>query len=162
MKKEKSRVLLLSEKILSSRPYETKSSGATWGQCALRKWLNGDFFANAFDEEEQNRIITTTVVEDYIPSPLSRGKMGTKTKDKVFLLSVPEVYDFFPEPENRKCGFTGYAEKVDSEGAKEGWWLRSPGIVGDRSARVNNSDGEIYNLLVTVPFGVRPAMWIEE
>ena len=162
MKKEKSRVLLLSEKILSSRPYETKSSGATWGQCALRKWLNGDFFTNAFDEEEQNRIITTTVVEDYIPSPLSRGKMGTKTKDRVFLLSVPEVYDFFPEPESRKCGYTGYAEKVDPEGAKEGWWLRSPGIVGDRSARVNNSDGEIYNLLVTVPFGIRPAMWIEE
>lgn len=162
LKLDGKKAMLISEKVISCRPYEIKINGAPWKKCSLRKWLNEDFLKTAFGEQERDRILITTVVEDYVPFPASQGKLGAKTEDRVFLLSVPEAYEFFPSAESRKCEYTEFAKSEDEDnGCDGGWWLRSPGITYDRFARVSNDDGEMYNLLCTVGYGVRPVIWIE-
>ena len=161
LKKEKDRALLISESILESMPYEENPSGKTWKDCSLRAWLNGEFFDNAFSAAEQKRIALSKVVADFIASPLSQSEKGTVTEDKVFLLSVPEIGKYFPDEKDRKCEYSQEA-RAKADALDNGWWLRSPGIVPDRKARVENGDGKVYNLLCTLSYGVRPVIWIED
>ena len=53
--------LLLSLYGLDAAPYHPKSKNITWKDCALRKWLNGEFLQTAFTKEEQQAILTTKV-----------------------------------------------------------------------------------------------------
>lgn len=169
--KEGSKALLISRYALDCQPYNTTDTSVTWETCSLRKWLNGEFFTNAFSSGEQNMIQTTTVIADM---NTSYGTLaGNNTTDKVFLLSVPEVNRYFSSNEARKCAPTEYAKAqrvytgeyrgcfVDGKPTCW-WWLRLPeyfsidpeGVYRDAGAYVG---GDYVRLSLV---GVRPTLWI--
>ena len=48
--------LIVSEYALDARAYNKGWASVTWAECTLRGWLNGEFYATAFNEEEKGRI----------------------------------------------------------------------------------------------------------
>ena len=124
---------------------------------------------NAFSEDEKAKIPTVTIVNDGNPEGNTDG--GNDTQDKVFLLSMDEVYKYFDSDEERVCFVTDYAkEKVgvaffqdtENEKARCTWWLRSPGNDQYDAAaviyngRVNDWGYDVDDNRYTV----RPALWI--
>ena len=85
-------VLLLSEKVLEHHMFHNDFEDVTWANCTLRKYLNGDFY-HAFDKASQSKIIETRVSNYY--NPWFRTPAGNDTSDRIFVLSIDEVVDYF-------------------------------------------------------------------
>ena len=167
MAAEGNRVLLISEYALDAKPYNEKYTDITWENCTLREWLNGEFLQTAFNSGEQGKIETTHIINDDNPSYGTNG--GNDTYDKVFLLSIEEVNNYFSSDDERKAVVTKFAEAngayVDMDCGGTGWWcLRSPGNFTDYAANVL-PDGSVdnYGNYVYITVGVvRPALWINQ
>jgi len=104
---ENGKALLLSEKILDTKPYNDKIEDVTWETCTLRKWLNNDFYSTAFSSSEQLRIVTNIVVNSDTPDNGNLG--GNDTSDKLFLLSYAEVIN----------SAFGFSSSTDVDSARE-------------------------------------------
>lgn len=151
------KVLVISKCSLDCKPYNTPLKKITWEKCSLRNWLNTNFITEAFNTDERNCICETMVTAD--KNPGCRTNPGKDTKDKVFILSCPEVKKYFQTKDIRKCKPTEYA-KNNGNGCC--WWLRSPGrnqytadyvdYYGDIPGCGNSVDRDEH--------AVRPAMWI--
>ncbi len=138
----------------------------TWEKCTLRKWLNGDFYQTAFSNQEQGRILSVTNKNPDHPEFGTRG--GNDTTDRIFLLSVDEVYQYFSGNEVPKCRATAVAAAnnayINYYGISH-WWLRSPGYMGYAASVV------VDDLLgISINYGnhvdsdktvVRPAFWLK-
>lgn len=168
--KEDNKLLVISWNALDCRPYNMEYEDTTWENCTLRKWLNEDFFNAAFSDWEKGVIPTITVSADKNPDYTTNP--GSDTQDKVFLLSITEANEYFQNDEDRICvpsayaiangAFTGGSYTKDNT-ATCVWWLRSPGNVQKRAARVD-SIGDVYSYgknVRLVDVCVRPAMWID-
>lgn len=167
--KENNRILVVSDKALDCRRYNSSDTSVTWETCSLRNWLNNDFINAAFTAEERAMIPTVTVSADM--NPEYNTNPGNSTEDKVFLLSIVEAEKYFTSDEARRCVPTEYAvsngaSTRDSytKGGKATcwWWLRSPGYLQDIAADVIN-DGSVNrfgNFVYYVFIAVRPALWI--
>lgn len=83
-------VLVVSRYVLDCVPYNTKMKNVTWENCTLRAWLNNGFYNAAFSAEEQERIMESHVINRDNAFDGTQG--GSDTRDKVFCLSVDEVY----------------------------------------------------------------------
>ncbi len=161
--KENNRVLVISDKALDCRAFDTSGKYVTWEKCSLRKWLNNDFFNTAFSDDEKAAIPTVTVLAD--KNSTYNTDPGNATQDQVFLLSIVEAKKYFSSDSARQCNPTDYAV---ANGASEGndnicwWWLRSPGGNQDYAAFVY-SNGDIFDFgyfVLDSHRAVRPAMWI--
>ncbi len=167
--------LVISKYALDSKPYHSDIAMITWEESTLRKWLNEDFYNEAFDSKEQKRILTTTVKTPNHPDYGTWG--GNDTEDKMFLLSLDEVQKYFGSDKERRCEPTDFAiskniriVESDMVVGKVDWWLRSPGnealgggIKCTTQTRVMY-DGKIDRIgqgTVEKGIGVRPAMWIK-
>ena len=53
---QEKQILLLSDKILEQRAYHSSYSDITWDNCALRQYLNDEFY-NKFNQSDKDRII---------------------------------------------------------------------------------------------------------
>ena len=164
MKKEENKALLLSKYILDAQPYNKKYKRTTWETSDIRRWLNSDFYTTAFNDIEQRKIADTLVRTENNPTYGTTG--GNNTEDKVFLLSVGEVENFFINDVERRAKLTKYAEKkgVYKDGERcAWWWLRSPGRDSSSAAGVNSS-GWVYRRhsdnVDSGYDGVRPALWL--
>ncbi len=166
--KENGKVLLISDKALDCKPYNTNCEEVTWETCFLRAWLNDDFLNDAFTKEEQAIINATDVSAD--ENPNSKTSQGNDTQDKVFLLSIIEADLYFGNDNKRMCVPTTYARKKGAytsetqynDGSTCWWWLRTSGN-SRYSAAYIHTYGHIYSSGVMVSNthnGVRPAMWI--
>ena len=61
-------VFLISEKNLDFQPYNNSSTeNVTWETSTLRTWLNSDFYYQAFNDDEQQAIKNTLVINDDNP-----------------------------------------------------------------------------------------------
>lgn len=163
LKKTDDRVLVVSKYGLDCQPYNTREYDVTWKNCSLRTWLNGTFFQAAFSEEEQERIPMVTVNADRNPS--YRSNSGESTKDKVFLLSITEVYQYFDSDSDRQCKRTDYAFARGVTRYDEGytwWWLRTPGMYQNNASGVfpTGAVSESGDYVDYTHDAVRPAMWI--
>ena len=76
---------LLSVKILDGRPYSSTLAYTTWEDSDLRKWLNNEFYDNAFSDTERAQIV----------SALLENIDGQNTEDYVYLLSFNEFLSYF-------------------------------------------------------------------
>lgn len=183
-----SEILLLSKYALDCKPYNTEQTNVTWESCSLRKWLNEEFYKDAFSEEDKKRIIENSTMNSYTNKYGIGG--GNDTKDKVFLLSLSEVtnkeYGFSSSCSEtditRRCAPTDYAmakgaDRVDKKGAVLGldeygktsdgeytcwWWLRSPGSYA-RNAVPVFWDGSVFetgNYVDRDTKAIRPAIKI--
>ncbi|MCH5265544.1 MAG: hypothetical protein J1F02_06570 [Lachnospiraceae bacterium] len=169
---------LLADKVLDNQQYNSDvytdelgneiAKDTTWETCTLRNWLNSSFYQDAFSEEEQNAIMTTTVVNDDNPKYKTRG--GNTTMDKVYLLSLTEVknpdYGFLHErtkTDTRKVEETAYATeklKHNYAGGDNDWWLRSPGSSANKAVTIDYY-GKIWHTEDTVKsweYSVRPVL----
>ena len=162
---EKGKALVISKYGLETKRYNQKSVSVTWETCTLRKWLNGEFFNSAFTSEEK-KLIQEVRVKD--PDNAKYGtKGGNDTTDRIFLLSIEEVNQYFANNEARKCKPTTFtknngAEVFEDVGGTTWWWLRSPGG-SDRSAAAVAAGGHvnISGHIVDYSGGsVRPAFWL--
>ena len=151
------RSLLISKYALDGQRYNTKGAGVTWETCSLRTWLNESFINEAFSSAEQARIPIATATADknskYETNP------GKDTQDRVFLLSIPEVYEYFDSNEARQCKPTAFAV---AQGSNSWWWLRSPG--SEYCAAFVSIAGSVNYVGRRVDdnvFAVRPAIWID-
>lgn len=161
------RVLLISKYALDYQSfmpfYEPVTEPYTWESCSLRRWLNGTFLNAAFSADEQQRLLTTTVITS--PGSLHRENGPVTTEDRVFLLSNTEVYAYFASEAATAAEYTAYALSENpwpGNAATPGpadWWLRTTdgydhpdGVYAD--GRVGEGarayEGEY----------VRPAIWI--
>ncbi len=164
---EKDKILLLSEMILDSKPYNDVRKSTSWETCSLRKWLNKDFLNGAFTAAEQAEIITADTVND--GNAVYNIPGGNDTKDKIFLLSTGEAKMYLSNLEVRCAKGTGFAK---SEGlfaypdgpykGKSSWWLRSPGANLFSAADVfySGDAGDVYDFADNASVGVRPALWL--
>ena len=177
--REGGKALIICGAALDAKPYNEERKNITWENCTLRKWLNEDFYLEAFTKEEQALIALTQVVNGDNPDYKTEG--GNDTEDAVFLLSIAEATEYFDDDVSRIASATQYAKDV---GVYDGGhikvydekldiyvvirkgagviWLRSPGSTGDAAAYVDE-DGtiEMDGYGVDSPYGaVRPALWI--
>ena len=178
-------MLLLSDKALDYQPYNVQpydedyyiyfddidrlnyKQYTTWKECTLRKWLNDDFIDAAFSPEEQKKIQTTYVTPGDNPDFAGIYDTREETMDKVFLLSIDEVEDYFPSSESKKCSATDYATAcgaVSITGSYVSWWLRTPGEGFDKASYVTEWPGWVFSKGMDIresSMSVRPALWID-
>lgn len=166
---QEGRVLLLSRYVIDSKPYNKEYISSTWEKCDLRDWLNGKFYDEAFNAEQQEQIMQLEVVNhdndenygDPIPG-------GNSTYDKLFLLSLEEIEKYTgTDPEQWEAEPTPYAEEqgvyIWGEPACCYWWLRSPGGYSgnasciDTWGRTNDWGYSVY----CTNIGVRPVLWLK-
>lgn len=155
--------LIITEDIINKMAYHNRKIGISWERSDMRKYLNSTFLSK-FNNLEQNMIMSTEINNKFNEKYFTQG--GQKTVDKVFLLSIEEVRNYFPRETDRIAKF---------ERSATWWWLRSPGIHDDHAAFVYGSgsislDGEVsvytYEGNKGMHFvgyrvgGVRPAMVI--
>jgi hypothetical protein len=177
------KALLLTENVVGRRPYENRKKIATWADCGLRSWLNGEFLSR-FSEAERERISLTHNENPKNKYAIYWGKPinalgGVETDDYVFLLSLDEVRKYFGEGDpsqwdEKPLDGNGEFWRVNDEfnpvrihettgRSPSWWWLRSPGYASDYAALVGK-DGSVHLLGAPVYGGlggVRPAIWIK-
>jgi len=135
--------LIISEQVLECRSYHERQQNITWAECSLRGYLNGEFVSKTFTTEEQARIIKRE-----------------ETSDKIFLLSLEEVVQYFGDGGQ----FNETRRAKNTQGKYNHWWLRSPGSEARFAAIIRgegivNAKGRIVD---DAGGGVRPAMWVEK
>ncbi len=175
--------LIITENIIEQRIYHDAYKDITWAECALRKYLNGEFY-DKFSATDKSRIIP--VINKNSDNQWYGTKGGEDTQDNIFLLSIEEAAckyfgDSSSKLENPKGNRRYWFERKDENNSKRiarleckdriwWWWLRSPGrvnvkavyihgdgnigIQGNNVLKGNISDGKCTG-------GVRPALWLK-
>ncbi|GAA5786995.1 DUF6273 domain-containing protein [Chitiniphilus shinanonensis] len=179
--------LLVTEHIAELRIYHDSYKPITWADCALRKYLNGEFHEK-FSKADRSRILATNLHTPDNPWHGSPG--GVDTQDKVFVLSIEEAVcryfgDSSAKLQNRGKNQNYWFQRKDENNDKRRstfagyewwWWLRSPGRVSVKAAYIHG-DGNIgiqgNNILkcnISSCFhpstgdhrgGVRPSLWLK-
>jgi len=163
------RMLLLSEYVIDTRSYDATGVGETWEGSTVRRHLN-NAFVNSFAEEYRARILHTYVVNSGNPWFGTYG--GNNTYDRVFLLSLEEVVQYFGDSgqlHNRENGDWRIHDQYNpariarnTDGVAVWWWLRTPGLTEEHAINIGFADGYVLvDGMPSVEFGgVRPAMWV--
>ena len=153
--KENNKMLVISRYGLDAKRFDSSSN--VWSNSEIRKWLNGDFYNEAFSEQEKKSINLSNLSD-------------VGTSDNVFLLSREEAEKYFSNNAERRCKATEYAVKngahvADSSyGDNAGYshcWLRSPDPYSDDYVYLVFNGGYInFNSVFNVHILARPALWI--
>lgn len=174
--------LVITEEIIEQRAYHDAYKEITWADCALRKYLNGEFY-DKFNTADKLRILP--VLNKNLDNHWYGSEGGADTQDSIFLLSLEEVCKYFGDSlsklHNRGKNQRYWFERKDENNSNriarimgtEGicwWWLRSPGRLNLKAAYVHG-DGNIgiqgNNVLKgnisdgRCTGGVRPALWLK-
>lgn len=161
LEKRDNRMLLISDKCLAQKEYNSADSDVTWETCSLRKWMNSEFINSIFNAKEKE-----IIQETYLPAdknPRFDTDPGNATTDRLFLLSVPEVEKYFPSDDAKDCRAIGSVSSYNYVG----WWLRTPGYdqssamyVGAVFNKIDYIGVDADDNIIGLPICVRPAMWI--
>ena len=100
--KDNESVTLLSKYVIDNKLYNDSIGNITWENCSLRTWLNNDFYNVAFSDSDKVYILQTDVINEANPSYDTPG--GNDTKDKVYLMSVSEVINYFGKGDSSDSG----------------------------------------------------------
>ena len=161
--------LLLSERVLEHREFSVSGRDA-WGECSLRKYLNGDFCNHTFTNEEQTFIPRKTIYTGM--NPWYKQAYGHEAEMRVFLLSIEECVRYLGDSRSLygRDGTSRYLDDnhntkriaKDLQGNKSIWWLRTPdnnnhgGTFVYEDGRISVSGFDEGNPIR----GVRPAFWL--
>ncbi len=164
LKKEGNKAFVVTKYGIDAGPWNEKREDIPWEKCSLRQWLNRSFYYAAFAPDEKEKILTTHVDDPYNTDYDIEG--GEEVDDKIFLLSIPEAKELFPDDDSRATCSTDFAKEHGAYTADNDncWWmLRTRGCHRDFCAYVSsrgvvNSYGMISNYR---DFVIRPAMWVE-
>lgn len=155
--------LLLSRYCLDALPYNEDGGDVTWEDSSIRAWLNGEFLESAFGGDPNGFICTA---ECKTKDGRSGTDGGENTTDRIFLLAVDEVTQYFPADTSRRAPVTEYAKEQGAEYDKNGngwWWLRTPGKTQDMAAGVHTAGGVNYDGRDAdrTDLCIRPALWLD-
>ncbi len=155
-------LLLNSVHALECMRYHSSAEPATWESCALRAWLNGEFYEQVFSDAEKDRISLTHL--DNPPSERYDIPGGNPTDDHVFILSTQEIQAYFATEADMAATATpcavahGVAPYGDNGYVR--YWLRNPGMTDNSAAFVQcdflNYSGTAY--AAVREYAVRPAI----
>ncbi len=149
IKVEFDRVMFVAEDCIASREYNDNARDCFWELSPLRKWLNSEFFANAFNSAEKDAILPTHLSNPNNPQYDITG--GNDTDDKVFLLSLDEANEIFETNDDRIA--------LNEVGNRTKWWLRSPGISNKFAACIDDDGAvNVKGDTNTTDDGVRPVV----
>lgn len=170
------KALVVSEKVLEYGYFKKAAEGEKYPRCLykdsdVRAYLNGDFYDNAFTENEKKLILKSKIVTAYAEDYEAKTY---ETEDSVFLLSVDEVTryvtgkgtDIHGAPSDyiySKYKSVLYSLKdIDGFGNAITWWLRDMGYSSQKAAYVEGwgDKASSYGGDVDSRAGIRPAMWI--
>ena len=189
-----SKALIITENIVGVRHFHTEREHVTWETSEIRRYLNKTFYYT-FPETDRSRIMETSLRNPDNPWDFSdsRGHMatpgGNDTIDKIFLLSIEEVVQYFGDSGLVGIGATmgAYGRSAylhpgllgpwvrdhynsartarDADGIVHNWWLRSPGSRPNKAAFVNSFGflhicGMYVLMSWEAHYGVRPALWL--
>ena len=102
--KDGNAVLLISHDVIAYQRFSDSRKCVIWEDSEIRTWLNQEFYAEAFDEEEQASIRETTLenlstvgfAAHVDPSgDVQVRESRPDTKDKIFLLSWKEAEQYY-------------------------------------------------------------------
>ena len=208
LEKKDGKALVISCLALDCKEFNGENGNGNWVNSSLRTWLNSDFYESSFSDEEKGKIVLTEVgnpgtyagydasgcwivsnTASEVGAVIEESGGHENTEDRIFLLSIDEVKQYFDSDEGRRAYLSKYGTeafiKLGLEQAQssidadedtiraryeeaaekygEGfcsWWLRSPGT--SQGAAVVDYDGNAgQSMAVTTKDGaVRPAMWI--
>ena len=108
------RLLLLSDKVLDQKVFNEGYDATNWETSSVRKWLNGDFYNAAFNDEEK------TIIEDYVTVPGDVSAGTGDVTDKVFLLSNEEAEAYIGAEEG--AAGSHLSAKVTTRAINAGVW----------------------------------------
>lgn len=154
---DKKRALVLCRNVVENIPYNEESEEITWENCTLRKWLNEDFYKNAFTDSERARIVLSKITNPDNDVYVTEG--GNDTEDRLFLLSLQEIDKYFPGGRQK---VSAKRIRITFDGNIACWWLRSPGFDSFDAATVG-FEGDVLDLGLSVELNrlsVCPAFWI--
>lgn len=162
------RLLLLSHDSLDAAPYHrVPFEPVTWERSDLRRWMNSDFPAAAFNESELSLVPTVKVPN--APQSATGTAAGPATRDRVFALSETEASIYISDAVERAAlGSAALSAAVDDddlptdEEGRADWWLRSPGTY-DFTAQYVDREGVRHGsgAAADATYGVRPALWLD-
>jgi len=167
-------LFLLSEKILECIRYDFSFKETSWQDSDIRKWLNNEFYNEAFNSEEKTRILLRRCIGNGAGSQNDLPE----TDDRVFLLNSAEVEKYKSEPgadlrvskfrasgthrAKRNGLYVNYLGDYGSDGYSW-WWLRNRGFGSKACAAYVHIGGEADeknngSLAVRGDLGARPAI----
>ena len=140
-------ILLVSENLIDTKPFHDKLVNAKWKRCSLRKWLNGEFYKEAFSREERKRI-------------LEIHQEAFQTKDHVILVTK-DLFERYPKVFSVPSVPTAYAKSKGDpeEEPKTGYWWWVLGRNGSDAMAMPQSDPDtLYFYISTGQYYVRPVI----
>jgi hypothetical protein len=179
--------LIITENIIETRSYHDRYVDITWADCALRKYLNAEFY-NSFATDEKPRIIP--VINKNLDNQWYGTKGGKDTQDSIFLLSLDEaVCKYFGDSStklyNRNEKHKYWFQSKDENNSKRvaasngltnyykspynSYWLRSPGRINKKAVYIKSTgcvgiqgNNVLENNISEPDYfgGVRPALWL--
>ncbi len=164
--KDGSKLFVISKFMLDTILYNEAGVPITWETSFPRQWLNSEFLNTAFSAEEQNKIVLTEVENPDNPTYGTEG--GNNTSDKVFFLSLQEVYKYMDYIKEADITEYLYAVKSTKTVWLYSWFLRSPGTtvydytdVSGNNSYINDFGVWRYGPAFDVYGNIRPVMWID-
>ena len=151
---ENNTAFLLADRSLASRPNMDEEKGETsWENSEVRKWLNNDFYNDAFSEEEKQGVVLKKLdnTED-----TEEFQSGNSTQDKVALLSLREL------AVERYGLLRGRCSRYTSDGSTD-WAVRTIAVsesYGNRFIDVPTSAKIYRNWSVGEKIGMRPIIYL--
>ena len=161
------KVLVICEKAIHYIENACYGIPYSWDKSEMRKWLNGEFYKNAFTSDEKKLIETVNVPVD----KAYYDKQGSETLDSVFLLSRSEVEKYFSSMDDAECAMSAQTMHLDGwpDGDLDYW------VTADWTLRSISSNGKFEMVYCNNPtnkgFGdqgeyytgaiIRPALWID-
>ena len=166
LKQTGDKAVLLADRMPDTCPFNDSYKDTSWSDCSLRQWLNGEFFRQAFTEQERSAIEETDVKND--PNYYFGTDCGPDTKDRVFVLSESEAFssplaveygfsnsDSGNDPARRfrstlyaKCRGAWWSP-VEGYRGTSFWFMRSVGYTKANVVYVGES-GDTYNRGIVV------------
>lgn len=153
------KALLISKDALESKQYNDVHAYVYWQASTLRRWLNTDFYQDAFSEMEKLAVLSTEVRTEALSK--NNSIAGDNTQDYVFILSTAEAEQYFSSTDARKCIMTTNAQlHAGTDQAK--WWLRTSGTMNDDACFVDTVGGIHYSgdKVNRTGMCIRPAIWV--
>ena len=165
VEKSDTEVKLLSKSVLAVMGFALND--VRWEMSEVRAFLNKDFYAGAFNAQEQEVLAVTTVKAEKNPQPkYYDGDPGADTEDMIYILSYGEY-----EKYKNVNGVTEYLASAAAQ-QKSYWcytWLRNPGgfVNGSMALIIQSGLKGVADLNQSkmfgssLPAGVRPVITIQ-
>ncbi|MBR1750498.1 MAG: RNA polymerase sigma factor, partial [Ruminococcus sp.] len=147
--KKDGKAFFWSHMVLDYAPFSAEN--CSWENSDIRSWLNGEFYENAFTDEEKSHIFLSEIDNETAPN----------TKDHVFLPTpFDATADRFHQDHQQEMSLAAqkrYAELTGKENTHASYWSR---IIGG-----NEKPYYIYTLTTSTddaskPYGIIPCIYV--